>query len=89
MGMYDFIKLDSETKMDLAWEHGDLIASTKLIEDGIQKSFLLLRLNDFYVEIESHRTKECSCVLIDAIPFKKGRRLNKYLANISLEALGV
>jgi hypothetical protein len=78
IGIYGFITLDLNERAQMVWEKGKYIAS-RLSQ---KKRMNLYSLEDYYVEIEMLSP---ALVIVDAVPFLRGHRLDKYLDDINIK----
>jgi len=79
LGIYDFAALPLSDRLAMVWEHGNFIAN--VLDGG--NGYALYFLSGYFVEVEM--TEQADTMHItDAVPFRTGDRLNKYLAQVDL-----
>jgi hypothetical protein len=76
MTSYEFTALELNARADYLWQHGVHLANH--VEQ--QNACVLYSLHSYYVEVITEQGKG----ILDVVPFKKGERLEKYLAKIML-----
>ncbi|MDP1803037.1 MAG: hypothetical protein Q8L81_16870 [Bacteroidota bacterium] len=77
MTIYEFIKLDINSKADMLWDKGIFLENTLSNNQGINLYFL----DNFFVEVIVSKPNE---KIIDIVPFKQGERLEKYIEGVTI-----
>lgn len=81
MGIYEYLALSKEEQWDVLWDQGVFLTSYK----SIDCSFQLYAIERFYVELE---LCPLNGTILEMGLFVHGKKINKYLDDIYLDALG-